>query len=165
MGAFVALVILAVAAGCAAHFDGAVYRDDQLAFSIGQRPAGWRRIDVSDTLLAFRDEPNDATVAVNGRCGKDGDDVPLESLTQHLFLHFTERRVLTQQVVAFDGREALRSELDAKLDGVRKGFVVYVLKKDGCVYDFLYVSRPATLRAGAAAFDAFVTSFHTLEPG
>jgi hypothetical protein len=155
---------LFIAAGCSGHFEGSVYRDDQVAFSIEHRPAGWRQIEVSEGLLAFRDDQNDGTVAVNGRCGKDGDDVPLESLMQHLFIYFTEREIRKQETVAIDGREALRSELSAKLDGVRRGFVVYVLKKDGCVYDFLYISDPATLRAGAAAFDDFVTSFHTLEP-
>jgi len=149
--------------GCAASFDGTVYRDEQVSFSIPRHSANWRRIEVSDAQLAFRDDENDATVAVNGRCGKDGDDVPLEALTQHLFLQCTEREVRKQEVVPLDGREAMRTELDAKLDGVRKGFVVYVLKKDGCVYDFLFISRPETLEAGAARFDAFVSSFHTLE--
>ena len=45
---------------------------------------------------------------VNGRCGKDGEDVPLASLTQHLFLGFTEREIDCEQtVVPFDGREAM----------------------------------------------------------
>jgi hypothetical protein len=98
-------------------------------------------------------------VAVNGRCGVDGDDVPLASLTQHLFLQFTERELKAQSELNLDGRAALRTELTGKLDGVPKLFVVYVLKKDGCVYDFWRISEPAA--ADTAAFEGFVRGFAT----
>ena len=57
-------------------------------------------------------------------------------------LHFVIGKVSfsEQQLVEMDGREALRTHLIAKLDGVPKRFTVYVLKKDGCVYDFLHVA-------------------------
>ena len=80
-------------------------------------------------------------MAVNGRCGKDAEDVPLKSLTQHLFLQFTDRQLEDQELLSLDGREALRTEMTAKLDGVQKYFHVVVLKKDGCVYDFLQIAN------------------------
>ena len=118
-------------------------------------PESWRRIEATGALLAFRDDARRATVAVNGRCGLDGDDVPLEALTHHLFLQFTERELVSQNRVDLDGREALRTEIVAKLDGVKKHYVVYVLKKDGCVYDFVYVSPGADAgEAGVRALRA-----------
>jgi hypothetical protein len=48
----------------------------------------------------------------------------------------------------------------AELDGVKKRYVVYVLKKDGCVYDFLYVSPGQD--GGKDAFERFVRGFGTL---
>jgi hypothetical protein len=112
-------------------------------------------------LLAFRDDPTQSTIAVNGRCGKDGDDVPLESLTHHLFLHFTDREVEQQQRLTLDGRDALRTDIRAELDGVPKRFLVYVLKKDGCVYDFLYISDVA-VASGSQDFERFVQGFATM---
>jgi hypothetical protein len=123
------------------HFDGRVFRKGDVAFRLERLPPGWRNIEISDTALAFRDDENAATVAVNGRCGKDAEDVPLQSLTQHLFLQFTERHLEDQEVFPLDGREALRTEMIAKLDGVPKYFHVVVLKKDGCVYDFLQIAN------------------------
>jgi hypothetical protein len=162
---FVLLALLgcaSVAACASSGFDGHVYRNGQLRFRVGQIPSNWRAIDVDDALLAFRDDPANATIAVNGRCGVDGDDVPLASLTQHLFLQFTARDIETQKPLSLDGREALRTELTAALDGVKKHYVVYVLKKDGCVYDFMYIAGDGD--AGAiASFDAFVQGFSTLE--
>jgi hypothetical protein len=124
-----------------AHFDGQVFRRGDVAFRLEHLPPSWRRIEINDTALAFRDDQNAATVAINGRCGKDAEDVPLSSLTQHLFLQFTERQLTDQEVFPLDGREALRTEMVAKLDGVQKYFHVVVLKKDGCVYDFLQIAN------------------------
>lgn len=146
--------------GCASqHYSGGVYDDGTLRFRVGPVPAPWRNIESEGTLLAFRDDQHGATIAVNGRCGVDGDDVPLASLTQHLFLQFTDRQQSSQKELMLDGRAALRTELVGKLDGVPKRFVVYVLKKDGCVYDFWRISDPGT--NDVASFDGFVQGFTT----
>lgn len=138
------------------HFDGQVFRKGDVAFRLQHLPPTWRRIEINDTALAFRDDENAATVAVNGRCGKDAEDVPLASLTQHLFLQFTERTLTAQEVLPLDGREALRTEMVAKLDGVQKYFHVVVLKKDGCVYDFLQI---ASQQQDRGVFLDFVRGF------
>ena len=150
---------LAVTACGGPHFNGTVYDDGVLHFRTGPVPAAWHSIEADGTLLAFRDDATPATVALNGRCGIDGDDVPLASLTQHLFLQFTERELTSQQELNIDGRAALRTDLVGKLDGVPKRFLVYVLKKDGCVYDFWRISEP---KAGDAVdFEGFVKGFAT----
>jgi len=149
--------------GCASSgFDGAVYHDDDVRFRVGPVPNAWRRLEVNDARLAFRDDSANATVAVNGRCGVDGDDVPLASLTQHLFLQFTDRTQLSQNVVSLDGREALRTEISAALDGVKKRYLVYVLKKNGCVYDFMYIAADSA-PGSRAEFERFVQGFAALE--
>jgi hypothetical protein len=141
------------------HFNGSVYDDGKLHFRTGPIPGEWRQIEADGTLLAFHAERAPVTVALNGRCGVDGDDVPLASLTQHLFLQFTDRKQLSQQELQLDGRAALRTELVGKLDGVPKHFLVYVLKKDGCVYDFWRISEAEA--DDAASFEAFVRGFST----
>jgi hypothetical protein len=133
--------VVALVLGCAAsHFDGQVFRRGNVAFRLEHLPPTWRQIAIDDTALAFRDDESETTVAINGRCGKDAEDVPLRSLTHHLFLQFTERRLEEQQLFPLDGREALETQMVAKLDGVEKYFHVVVLKKDGCVYDFLQIA-------------------------
>ena len=153
---------LLLAACASSGFDGHVYKDDDVHFRVGPVPSAWRKLDVDDTRLAFRDDAANATVAVNGRCGLDGDDVPLTSLTQHLFLQFTERTQLSQTKVSLDGREALRTEISAALDGVKKQYLVYVLKKDSCVYDFMYIAADSA-PGSRAEFERFVQGFAALE--
>jgi hypothetical protein len=158
---------LALVCGCGASsgLRGDVYQGDGLAFRLGPIPSTWQKLEVKGARVAFRDEPAEATVLVNARCGKDGDDVPLKALTQHLFINFTERETIDQKVIPMDGREAIHTMMNAKLDGVPLSFDTFVLKKDGCVYDFVGISPPAKATANRPAFEGFVAGFHTLNGG
>jgi hypothetical protein len=162
-----ALIALALAAlgGCTAapRDEGQVYTGGGLQFRVGPEPAGWARVQTNHGLLAFRSEEERSTVLVNGRCGQDGDDVPLAALTAHLFLQFTERNVEEEETLPFDGREARRTVLQAKLDGVPRRLEVVVTKKDGCVYDFVLITAPESFAAARPGFDRFVAGFH-VEP-
>jgi hypothetical protein len=157
--ASIALSLLLLSTCASSGFDGRVYRSDDLAFQVGPVPSSWRSVSVDGARLAFRDDAASASVQVSGRCGVDGDDVPLESLTHHLFLHFTRRTLVKQERVVLDGREALRTELTAELDGVALQYIVYVMKKDGCVYDFIHVSPNGR---GRTEFERFVQGFGTI---
>jgi len=152
----------AVSACAKAGLVGGVYQGDGFSFRVPNEPNGWELIEVSDAAMAFRDEASAATILVNGRCDKDGDDVPLSSLTQHLFMRFTEREVTREEVVPLDGREALHTVVTAKLDGVPKSFSAWVLKKDGCVFDLVYVADPERFAAGVARFDAYATQLRVM---
>lgn len=160
--AFGALAIALQLAACGPSYKGRVYEGGGVQFATGEVPAGWRRIEAKGALLTFRDDAAGATVAVNGRCGRDAEDVPLAALTQHLFLMFTDRELGEQKKLELDGREALRTEMTARLDGVKKAFIVYVLKKDGCVYDFLFISDARGLESGGEKFDKFVSGFRAV---
>ena len=170
LGGFrLALAALSCVFGCAlvvacasSGFDGHVYHDDEMRFQVGSIPSSWHPVEVEGARLAFRDDADNSTVALNGRCKVDGDDVPLASLTQHLFLEFTDRHQTSQSSVTLNGREALRTEISAALDGVTKQYLVYVLKKDSCVYDFMYIAAEPDPRA-RAEFERFVQGFATLD--
>ncbi len=162
-GGFEATLACLMLAACASSgFDGRVYHDEAVRFRVGPVPSSWRKLEVEDARLAFRDDSANATVAVNGRCGLDGDDVPLASLTQHLFLQFTDRTQISQTKVSLDGREALRTEISAALDGVKKQYLVYVLKKNNCVYDFMCIAE-GSAPGSRADFERFVQGFAALE--
>lgn len=151
--------------GCSrAGFDGQVYRGEGFAFRLPPPPASWVPLEQPDVALAYRDEANDATILISGRCGIENDDVPLVALTNHLFLQFTERTEELQEVVPFDGREALHTVLVAKLDGVSLRYDAWVLKKDGCIYDLLHFAPPASSEAGLPAFRELVRGFATVRP-
>ena len=90
-------------------------------------------------------------------------DIPLVALTNHLLVGFTERsEVEPQALVQMDGREALRTHVVAKLDGVTRELLLTVLKKDECVYDFALLAPPgAPFAQSLPAYDAMLGGFRT----
>jgi hypothetical protein len=160
--------------GCGAatpKLESGVYRGNGVAFRVGDVPPRWREVKVEGATIAYRDDDHRASILLDARCNRKDDDVPLLALTDHLVMGTTERDYAAQDTVPFDGREAMHSRLRAKLDGVPRDYDIFVLKKDGCVYDFVYVAEPepstdggAFGGEGAATFDRFVGTFHTL-PG
>lgn len=159
-------ILLLLALACSGvQFDGVEYRDKEVAFRLGPIPAGAKQLKSEDSKLAFQDNRIGSTVAVSARCGLDSDDVPLPALLQHLFLQMKNRQTITEREFILDGRAALENELTAQLDGVRRHFVVIVLKKDGCVYDFLHVdgdSSDPTIAQSRSDFRSMVEGFRTL---
>lgn len=148
---------VAALAGCAHadSFDGHVYRTSGVEVRVGPIPAGWRRIGVDGADLAFRDDARGGSVLFDVRCGQRDEDAPLSVLTGHLIMGTTDREFDAQDTVPFDRREALHTLLRAKLDGVPMQYDLYVMKKDGCVYDFVYVAPPGRFAEGAAEFERF----------
>lgn len=164
IGAWSMVGALGACGGARGSFDGNVYRDGSIAFTIGPVPATWRSIDVAGASLAFRDDPHGGSVLVNARCAKADADTPLPALTNHLLMGSTERQILSQETEPFDRREVLHTKVRAKWDGVPTSLDIFVLKKDGCTYDFVFTAPEASFDEGTAAFEGFVRSFRSL-PG
>jgi len=164
---FAVLALAATASGCGtapAKFDGSVYRDGKVAFRVGDVPGGWHKVDVDDAALAFRDDRG-SSVLVNAQCGLKAEDIPLVALTNQLIMGTTEREYVKEEVLQFDRREARHTILRAKLDGVPLVWDIYVMKKDGCVYDLVFVAPGDRFEQGRDSFERFATGFHTLAEG
>jgi hypothetical protein len=100
-------------------------------------------------------------VQVNATCDPF-QDVPLSALTNHLLIGFTDREFRSSETVPLDGREALRSRVVARLDGVPRELLLYVMKKDQCTYDFALVAPPGeSYRAAEPEFERMVAGFTT----
>lgn len=142
---------------------GAEFRDGEAYYRIGPVGDRWTPLAVEDQNdLAWHDPATDAIVQVNATCDP-GADVPLTALTNHLLAGFTARELRGEGLVPLDGREALRTHVVARLDGVTRELLLYVLKKDGCVYDFALVTAPgAPFERALEGFEPFVSGFRTL---
>lgn len=127
------------------------FEDDHVGYTIGLPGEGWRRVTIPTANVAWVDDDDGAALLVNSHC--DGvQDAPLEGLAGELMIGMTERDVQEQRVVPFAGREALEMMASGKLDGVLRQRALFVLKKDGCVYDVVYDAPPVHFDAGLPAF-------------
>ncbi len=156
--------VLGTTACGGASFAGGVYRGHGVAYEVSPLGEGWRSVDVGDhNDLAWRNDALSSIVQINSTCEADM-DVPLQALTNHLLIGFTEREIQSQELQPLDGRESLVTSLSAKLDGVPRSLLLVVMKKDGCVYDMALISADAAAFDSARpAFDSLRGSFHTVD--
>lgn len=159
------LLLLGVLSGCGApRLRGAEYTDRGAHYFIGTVPPRWTMLSVDgDNDLAWHDPSAAAVIQINSTCDP-GADIPLAALTNHLLAGFTEREIREQTVVPMDGREALRTHAVARLDGVPRELLFYVMKKDQCVYDMALVTPTGdSFDRALESFEPFVAAFRTAD--
>ncbi len=142
-------------------FHAGLWRRGEEQFRVKPLPPPWRLISAPDGDVAFHDQRSASVIAANATC-RGHKDPPLQVLVNDLLVGTTEREVLLDERVPLDGREALHNVVKLRLDGVPLVYDVYVLKKDGCVYDLALVTPPEKYDASADAFVGFVTAFRGL---
>jgi hypothetical protein len=135
--------------------DGRFARGDE-RFRVAP-PATWEQVKTPGDL-AFRAPEGDAVIAANATC-RGHHDGPLPVLANDLVIGTTQRKVLLEETTWLDGREALHQVISLRLDGVPLIYDLYVLKKDGCVYDLTLVAPPRSYERTADTFVAFVAGF------
>jgi hypothetical protein len=111
--------------------------------------------------LAFH-RPGMGTIAINSTC-TEYDDVPLSALVNHLLFDTTQRQVVIEETVTLVGRGARHLLVNLELDGVPLQLELYVLRKDGCVFDLSHVSARRASPAARDTFLAFVQRFDVLK--
>lgn len=162
LGAWV--VVSLVTLGCAStgSLKGNVFRSQETSYQLGVPGPQWQRVGVNkDNDLSWHSPAKGAVLQVDSKCNPDF-DIPLQALTMHLLIGFTDQKVISQQTLPMDGREAMRTHLQAKLDGVPREMLLQVLKKDGCVYDFALITPPGQAFEDAVPdFDALLVDFRT----
>lgn len=153
--------LIAGACGGGATFTGGVFRDAEARYRVGELGEGWSRIAIDQNDLAWHSPELGAIVQVNATCDPYH-DVPLTSLTQHLLIGFTDREYVSSETVPLDDREALRSHVRAKLDGVPRELLLYVMKKNECTYDFALIAPPgASYEEAEPVYERFISEFTT----
>jgi hypothetical protein len=132
------------------------YRDDSAHYRIGAPGDGWQPLSVPTANAAWIRRGGSSTLLVNSQCDKS--DAPLSALAGELMFGTTERVIVEQRLLPMDGREALETTAEAKLDGVLRKRQMLVLKKDGCVFDIV-------LDAPLDEFDAALGGYHGVVNG
>jgi hypothetical protein len=134
---------------------GAFTRGEE-AFHVDPPPR-WQPVRTAGDL-AWRAPDADAVIAANATC-RGHMDPPLSVLVNDLVIGTTDREVLLDESAVLDGREARHQVVRARLDGVPLVYDLYVVKKDGCVYDLTLVCPPRSYEATADTFVTFVAGF------
>ena len=158
MRTFLLLTLACLTSACSGHLSAGVYTEGHLRYRIGALPSRWQEVRLSENDVAFISKDSPHSLAINATC-EDHDDPPLDVLTRHLLMGFTARDTVSQGLEQLDGREAMRTRVTAKLDGVAVELLLVVMKKDHCVYDFTYLSPVGRMDEREADFELVLQHF------
>ena len=120
---------------------------------------GWRLIRHKGGEIAFFQEHFDAVAQANATCRDDAEAASLEVLMRHLLIGYTDVQVHQNERVPLDGREALHDVVAARLDGVPVMLDLYVLKRNGCIFDLSLAAPPGRYPSVQRDFEGFVAGF------
>lgn len=148
-----------------------------VSFGIGLPGEGWRPYPEKESgvQVAWLSQASSSVIQVRSQCAEHGDST-LEMFTEHIGADFGDWRVReidtgkrdhrdrpvlkeVQEHFRLAGRQALRSTIDAELDGVEISLEVVVLKKDGCLFDLTLIAPPKHFEGGLGAFERVVKGF------
>jgi hypothetical protein len=165
--ALASLAAAATAAGCAhpprGRIEAAGAADricaGETCYRVGALGGDWRLVHQKGAAVGFFSQAVGGIIEANATCREDADAAPLPALTRQLLIGYTERHIASQATVPLDAREALRTRVDAKLDGVPMSLDLYVLKRNGCIFDLSYAAPPEAFARGSGDFQRFVDGF------
>ncbi len=97
-------------------------------------------------------------IELHAQCNEQGDS-SLEQYTDHLRIDWDGWTVVEQESIQMGGRAALRTVVDAQLDGIARRNELWVVKKNGCLFDLRYSAGVRDFDAGRGDFAAVAQGF------
>jgi hypothetical protein len=152
--------LLCSGCGASASFADNVYDDGTVRYRVGPL-SGFQRVEVEDNDLAFFNRQL-GTISINSTC-TEYEDVPEDALLNHLLFGTRQRNYRVDETTTLDGRGAKHVVVDLELDGVPLTLEVFLVKKDGCVYDLTHTTARNVPPQARERFLAFVEGFAVLD--
>jgi hypothetical protein len=160
----IALLILIIAclAGCSidSFIDSKIAAPPKsTTYQISHINNNWTTLNGSIADVAYVNKKNNSTISLNSTCERYQDN-PLKQLMYNLLANMEDPKWENNQYITLDGREAYKVTIKAKADGVPIKAQAIVMRKNYCVYDFLYSAESKYFNNSTKDFDKFVGSFH-----
>ena len=144
-------------------------------YRVGLPGVGWETMAGEELQVAWYHSTDSAVIQVRGECEEHGDS-DLADFTDHQRIDYSSWEIIEEPTGEVDAegrprtgskqyyttiaeREALRTTVQARLDGVEVMIEFVVLKKDGCLFDLTYIAVPADFGQHAQAFEQVIMGF------
>jgi len=130
------------------------------SYGVGVLPPAWKQSPLAPyKVLVFYNESYQSSIETDAFCDRSFDDASLSVLTTHLHVGIAEKKIKKENPFMLDGRAALRSIVNGKVDGVEVVLDSVVIKKDNCLFDFVLVSKPSKYSGAVSDFEKFFEGF------
>jgi len=135
-----------------------VFESSKLKYTIGQPDANWEPVSFKGADAAWLSKRDDASLLISSGCEKK-QDIPLAGLTGQLLIGLTDQNTIEQKTLQNSGRDALETQISAKIDGVPRRMMIFVMKKNDCVFDIVFASSPENFEENVATYFAVRDAF------
>lgn len=134
---------------------GKVNRQSEVKF---RAPNGnFKEISNSNADQAWQNSETGNTISFLTECPPP--DSSLEGLTEEFTNVLKNKQVKEKKEDFYNGREALHTWSEGKLDGIAMKVHSLVFKKNGCSYLLTYVGRAKVFDKGQLDFTEFISGF------
>ncbi|MBX7231946.1 MAG: hypothetical protein K1X29_07650 [Bdellovibrionales bacterium] len=123
-------------------------------------PAPYEKIESKNVDSAWKNKHNGTIISFVSECSEQNDP-SLKSLKEDTLYGLSQREVLEESITPFLDREALRTRVKGKVDGVLTYLNLLVFKKNGCSYIISQVQVPPLQSNDQTIFTQFLKEFRT----
>jgi accessory colonization factor AcfC len=127
------------------------------SYGISPPSEDWHQESFRDADLFFKHKERNATIFFSTQCEKFSDS-PLEALTAQILVGLSDIEIKKQERLVLAERDAMITELTAKVDGVTRFLKIMVLRKNRCVFDGVFSSALKSSDL-AVDFDNMIAQF------
>ena len=107
---------------------------------------------------AWQNKKNGNTISFYSVCS-DPADPAIDVVMRDLFAELNDLKTVHTANRTFDGREALDTEVEGRLDGVPTRIHAIVYKKNSCTYTVSYIGIPKSFEEDRGRFTNFLGNF------
>lgn len=148
----------ALFAGCVSVNIGGEKAERSKGVRLFQPKDPYTEIEGSRADGAWRNPANGNSISYFSTCNEAADP-SLENATTELFADLKQLVIKRQATTTFNGREALDSEVEGKMEGIATRVRAIVFKKNGCLYTLSHVGVASKFDEDRQAFDSFAKGF------
>jgi len=130
-------------------------------FQVTYPPPPWQDPRLHYKEMIHENDRIQGTIVTDALCGPKFEDTPLAMLAKHLFYKLENPHMEPHRYFELEGREAIHVEGKGSMDGIPLRMAVVVLKKNACIYDFVYFAPPDRFREGVKDFENYYRSLKT----
>ena len=91
-------------------------------------------------------------------------EADLITLSNHLLIAFERKKIISRESEQVQGREALKTTLEAWVEGTEIAAEVYVVRGEGVYYDIMFWAPRDVFPRQVEAFHQLLPGIHFLQP-
>jgi hypothetical protein len=141
--------------------EGGRYSDPQGYFELSIPENGWQLLSWKDVDFVLWDSRTGATIVVDVKPLEE--NLELVTLTNHLLIAFDNKKIISQDMEKIDGREALKTVLEAWTERTEITVEAYVVRGKGVSYDIIFWAPRDVFHYKVEAFHQLLLSMRFLQ--